>query len=196
MWTPHTVNRCCPPIETPCYTVKTYDIHLGRRTSNFHSRAPEPLTISNARVKLDFMPVRKTIVPKATAGRQLQRSISEWLGRISRAESPPCSVVAFNIGLFESDGGFKAYLIGADHYDLDSEDWACDESYTPGERYLTLPYEKTKSDDWEAVQHLVSEAVRAFLETPDGSTSFLAKAHVVTVGFDDGNLSVVSQTKP
>jgi hypothetical protein len=55
------------------------------------------------------------------------------------AEAPPSSVVAFNIGLVETFAGYSAYLAGADRYDPDDDDWACDEAFTPRERYVRLP---------------------------------------------------------
>jgi hypothetical protein len=115
--------------------------------------------------------------------------IAVWLGRVCSAERPPKSVVAYNVGLFESEQGYTAYLIGADQYDEQDSDWACRESFTPKERYQPLPAGEFKT--WEQAQAGVVEAVRAFLASQPGKKSFLGRATVVTVGFDDGELERV-----
>lgn len=117
------------------------------------------------------------------------QAVSSWLGRVCSAAGPPASVVAFNIGLFQTKKGFSAYFVGADQYDERNPDWACRESFTPAERYLPLPRGEHK--DWQQVHASVVEAVRAFLDSPAGRDSFLAKAVAVTVGFDDGELERV-----
>lgn len=112
--------------------------------------------------------------------------IAAWLGRICAAERPPSSVVAYNIGLFETKKGYTAYLIGADRYDETNSDWACRESFTPKDRHQPLP--AGEFQDWEQAQAAAVQAVRDFLQTPQGSDSFLGRAQAVTVGFDDGEL--------
>ena len=67
-----------------------------------------------------------------------------WLARVCEAEAPPDSVVAYNFGLFEGAGGYTAYPIGADRYDDEDSDWACDETFTPAERYCSLATESFK----------------------------------------------------
>jgi hypothetical protein len=113
--------------------------------------------------------------------------IVPWLGRLTSAETPPRSIVAFNVGLFETEEGFTAYLAGADRYDPNDADWACDETFTPRERYVVLPVRRGEGA-WQQVQDLVADAIRRFLASRDGAASFLAKAQAVTVGFDDGDL--------
>jgi len=99
-------------------------------------------------------------------------------------------VVAFNIGLFETAGGYAPYLIGADRYDANDPDWACAESFTPSERYFAIS--AATFTHWEQVHQAVVDATRAFLQSPDGARSYLAAAEAVTVGFDDGDLERVN----
>jgi hypothetical protein len=120
---------------------------------------------------------------------ELSTALSSWLERVSAKEEPPKSVVAFNVGLLETEDGYSAYLVGADRFDEDDSDWACEESFTPKERYLAIPRGTFKK--WEAVQAAVVDATRKFLTSAVGKKSFLAKAKAVTVGFDDGDLERV-----
>ncbi len=117
------------------------------------------------------------------------KSLTEWLLRISATEDPPKSVVAYNVGLFETPDGFSAYLAGCDHYAKDNNDWACEVTFTPEEGYF--PIAAGTFNGWEEVQAAVVGATREFLRSPAGRETFLAKANAVTVGFDDGNLTRV-----
>jgi hypothetical protein len=109
-----------------------------------------------------------------------------WLKRVTESEKPPAGLVAFNIGLFETESGYAAYLIGSDYYSDEGDDWACNETYTPLERYFYFPETTTGKIKWEQAQALTIDAIKTFLaRNPD---SFLAKTGAVTLGFDDGDL--------
>lgn len=112
--------------------------------------------------------------------------ISAWLARVCAAKQPSDSVVAYNVGLFETPKGFTAYLVGADRFDPANGDWACRASFTPKERNRPLP--GGEFTGWEQALAAVVEAVRTFLDSEPGRASFLARAVAVTVGFDDGEL--------
>jgi hypothetical protein len=122
----------------------------------------------------------------AVAGAFLESDFIWWLRRICSTEIPPDSIIAYNIGLFETAEGYSAYLVGAEHYDEEDSDWACEQAFKPQEQYF--PFSADGLGNWEAVQAAVLVATRAFLMSPDGAMSFLAKAQAVTVGFDDGDL--------
>ena len=121
--------------------------------------------------------------------RELDEAVRAWLARIAASESPPPSVVAFNIGLFETADGYEAYLAAADRYDAASGDWACgdwacEESFRPRERYASLAIAKSEMS-WEDFLAAVAESARRFLGE-EGAASFFARAQAVTVGFDGG----------
>lgn len=114
--------------------------------------------------------------------------VTEWLNRIVTAERPAASVIAFNVGLFETEDGYCAYLIGAARFDPSDDDWACDEAFTPAERHLPLPRADLGPVDWAELQDEVVQEVERFLDSPMGRNSFLNSAQAVTVGFDESNL--------
>lgn len=118
---------------------------------------------------------------------QVNSPITDWLRRVSSTESPPASVIAFNIGLFETEGGYSACLTGADHFDPNDDDWACDEIFRPREHYLALPLDRD-TVTWQQALVLVADAVREFVAAGEHANAFLAKAAAVTVGFDGGDL--------
>ena len=112
--------------------------------------------------------------------------MKDWLSRITRSEKPAKKVIAYNIGLFQTEQGYGAYLCGATKYLPNDDDWATEEAFTPKERYFSFPTEFAKGVNWKQAERATISAVRRFLtENPD---SFLAKANALTVGFDDGDL--------
>ncbi len=113
--------------------------------------------------------------------------VVDWLRRILVAEAPPPDVVAFNVGLIETENGYAAYLIGSKSFDPGDDDWACSEDFSPTERYCEIGAGRS-DETWEAVRDRVAEEVRKFLSTPEAQNSFLGRAKAVTVGFDDGDL--------
>ena len=117
---------------------------------------------------------------------------ADWLRRISQSSPPPDDIAAHYFGLFESDGGYTAYLSGSREYDPGDDDWACREDYVPAEKYFVLREGFTAGTDWREVQRAVVGLVRRFIESPGSSGSFLAGASAVAVGFDDGDLERVA----
>jgi hypothetical protein len=118
---------------------------------------------------------------------ELAADVIAWLRRVTMVESPPPNIVAYNIGLFETEDGYSGYLAGAERFDATSGDWACDEAFTPKERYLPLPVRPDEMK-WQEVLERVAEVVREYLSSSDGASSFLGTCRAVTVGFDDGDL--------
>jgi hypothetical protein len=115
-----------------------------------------------------------------------RRGFYAWLNRIDRGNKPNSSIVAYNIGLFETENGFSAYLVGAEEYDENNSDWACTEAFAPKDKYF--PINKGVFANWEEVQQIVAQSLRDYLKSSEGVKTFLSQAQVITVGFDDGDL--------
>ena len=105
-----------------------------------------------------------------------------WIESIK--DSP--SLKAINIGLFQSQGNYTAYLVGSNKYDPDNDDWACNEDFVPSNKYLMLNLEAM---EWQTVQQHVIDAVLEILNS--GQQTILNCAPNITVGFDDGDLERV-----
>ena len=116
----------------------------------------------------------------------------DWLRRANQLSPPPEEIAAYYFGLFESEGGYMAYLNGSREYDPDDDDWACHGDYVPAEKYFELRDSFAAGTDWREVQRGMVKLVRRFIESPDSSGSFLAGASAVAVGFDDGDLERVA----
>ena len=118
---------------------------------------------------------------------EINKLIHSWITRIDESENIPDSIIAFNFGIIETEDGYQVYLIGASDYDLEDDDWACEEDFIPEEKYLNLG-EASSKWDWEEVQSIVKDSVEQFIITRVSPTTFLHKAEYLTTGCDDGEL--------
>jgi hypothetical protein len=122
----------------------------------------------------------------------LEKEIAEWLCRLLSDQPPAKNIVAFNVGLFEIEGGYCAYLSGATEYDAASDDWACEEAYKPAEREFPLGKDLFPFPKWDEALVQFQGALKAALGRPELRNSPLSSAVAVTVGFDDGDLERVA----
>src|SRR5712692_1087276 len=116
--------------------------------------------------------------------------IGKWLTEIAETESPLARIVAFNIGLFESEEGYTAYLSGSKDYDANNDDWACNEDFVPHNKYFKL--RKSSGKEWQQLESEVVDEVKDFLLSETAKKSFFTNAKAITVGFDDGELVKVN----
>lgn len=118
----------------------------------------------------------------------LPTNLARWLTGILSSSPPSTEIIAFNIGLFEVEDGFCAYLAGSHTFDEHSNDWAIDPVYKPEAGYFQLPTSVCKFNDWQDCLVNVMSAVSVALTAPSLLASPVARAKAVTVGFDDGDL--------
>lgn len=119
----------------------------------------------------------------------MKEKLEIWLRDVNAAETVPDGIAAINIGLFESEEGYCAYMTGSENYDEDDDDWACDIDFEPACKYLSLTDALPESlSGWEDVFDYVVTALRAILTQEEIKELPLFKGRVVTVGFDDGEL--------
>ncbi len=116
----------------------------------------------------------------------LEKEFDGWMAQVEKTALDTKDFIAFNVGLYETEGGFAMYLYGSEEYDADDPDWACGEPYAPEPQYLVLGYKELKTEDWEKFLDQAVEVVKAYLNRhPDDS---IFSKRIVTVGFDDGDL--------
>ena len=120
------------------------------------------------------------------------KDLAGWLERVSQSSPPPEDIVAYNFGIFESEGGYTLHLIGSREYDPDNDDWACREDYVPVEKYFELPKSFGNGGDWRGVQHKVVGLIKRFIGSSEPTGSPFTRASAITVGFDDGDLERVA----
>jgi hypothetical protein len=114
--------------------------------------------------------------------------IIDWLKNIEKQDgTPPDSVIAFNLGLMESDKGYMMYFVGAFEYSEEDDDWACIEPPTKPYRYLKLP-DKVQKESWETILDLCTKALIELESNGTLNTTLIKNAKAITTGFDGGEL--------
>lgn len=131
--------------------------------------------------RFDFFPINRPI--------PLEETVNHWLRSIDKPTPP--DIVAINIGIFEMVTGYCLYLTEARHYDAMDDDWACEEDFVPERKYLNT---MTRTDDLDAFQTTISGIVYRYIAQKVEDPSSLFYHKVVTVGYDDGELEVVSKS--
>lgn len=119
---------------------------------------------------------------------KMKEEIINWLNRIEQIDGiPPIEVIAFNIGIYESENGFELYLVGGYEYDEDDDDWACIEMPEAIHRYMSLPPELSKLK-WEDLLKNIANTLKELEKEGRFKTTILKNAQAITTGFDDGEL--------
>jgi len=110
----------------------------------------------------------------------VKSEIEAWVKQIK--ERP--DVVALNIGLFQSENGYQAYITGSNEYDPEDDDWACNEDFVPTIKYIDLPC--SQAVNWEVLQSDVVNIITGLLSS--NTATILNHVPTITVGFDDAEL--------
>lgn len=116
--------------------------------------------------------------------------ISKWLDNVLNQEVPD-EVVAFCFNLYE-DGNNKwsMEIVGTDRFDLDDEDWCCDEVTDFGTRKNCYTWEESKK--WDEILSEITSLLKDYLVS--GTYAKLLKEKCgIGVGFVDGDIEIIYQ---
>ena len=117
---------------------------------------------------------------------EIPERFSKWIDKIETGNLPNEKIKGLNFGLFESADSYMMYLIGAERFDENDENWACEVDYEPEYKYLDLNDSKLNDSDWEYILDYSISLINDYLREND---SFLTNIENITIGFDDGNLT-------
>jgi len=115
-------------------------------------------------------------------------TFQDWLQSICITEKPHKSIIAYNVGIFESVDGYMVYLIGSKEFDEEDSDWATNEDFIPKNKYYRLPKQEFKDMKWDEVQTKIEQMLKDFINSDTFKRSFFSEAKAITTGFDDGDL--------
>lgn len=106
----------------------------------------------------------------------------------------PANVVAFSFNLYEPAGidgvKFGIELIGAEKFDPNDRDWACEEVWEPEQRQLAIPIEFSGLE-WQACLEKMRTVIAGVLEESGAAARALKSRSGVGIGFVDGDLHVL-----
>ena len=118
----------------------------------------------------------------------MNRSLADWIDNLLNRDIPE-NIVAFCFNLYEeSDESWAMELVGTDCFDLENEDWACNEITDFDSRNKLYNWKMVC--EWEdALNYMVNE-LNQYLE--EGKYAKLLKSQTgVGVGFIDGNIEIL-----
>lgn len=118
----------------------------------------------------------------------MNKKLVDWIDNILNQEIPD-NIVAFCFNLYEeSDGSWAMELVGTDWFDLENEDWACNETTDFGSRANLYSWEMDCEWD-EALDYMMGE-LNQYLA--NGKYAELLKSRTgVGVGFVDGSIEIL-----
>ena len=118
----------------------------------------------------------------------MNRTLENWIDNVLNKDIPD-NVVAFCFNLYEeSDESWGMELVGTDCFDLENEDWACNEVTDFGSR-ANLYNWKMECEWEEALAYMVNELTE-YLAT--GKYAEMLKSSTgIGVGFVDGNIEIL-----
>lgn len=122
-----------------------------------------------------------------------EKHFESWLNE-SLAQEIPSSVNAFSFNLYEpafvDNVKFGIELIGAEAFDEDDPDWACEEIWEPKTRGIDIPISYS-GDTWEACLEKLKTLVTKHLGTDSPFIQVLKSKQGVGIGFVDGDLEII-----
>ena len=122
-----------------------------------------------------------------------EKSFSEWLVKNLQNDFPK-SVKGFSFNLFEPVGDdsvkFGIELVGAESFDENNSDWACNEIWIPEQRDLDIPLEYS-GNTWEECLEKIKTLVLSKLQSNDNLAKKLKEVEGIGIGFVDGDLEII-----
>ncbi len=101
----------------------------------------------------------------------------------------PEGVVALNFNLYDDeDADWSAEIIGAGSFDMDNDDWACDEVTDFGTRDEPFSWHD-EDKDWEEILEVFKDDVARYLVEGKHAEE-LKKYKAIGVGFVDGEIEL------
>ena len=121
----------------------------------------------------------------------MYKEVENWIDSILM-DTVPKEVAAFCFNLYEeSDENYWAMeLVGAARFDLEDEDWACDEITDFGTREHLFRWES--ECEWDEALSQMVEILQQYLQSGKHA-DILKSKDGVGVGFVDGNIEILYQ---
>jgi len=120
---------------------------------------------------------------------EIKKKVKKWIEDIAKRETLPERIIAVNIGMYETDGGYALYLYGSEKYDEEDSDWACEPEFELSGSYLMLTGDDFESIDWESFQNCIIDALKEIIDSGENTINRFLGSRIVTTGFDDGDLT-------
>ena len=119
---------------------------------------------------------------------KMYNKVSEWIDGVLSAPVPD-EVAAFCFNLYENDEYWWSMdLIGADRFDPDDQDWACDEVTDFNSRDPLFTWQA--ECEWDEALDTMVDILTKYLN--EGKYADLLKSkNAVGIGFADGDIEII-----
>lgn len=123
----------------------------------------------------------------------MYNEVTNWLNGVLQQDIPE-NVAAFCFNLYDDgDNAWSMELVGTERFDIDDDDWPCDEVTDFGTREGLLAWEK--QTEWEAVFAEICDVLKQYLENGEYANVLKSKEGV-GVGFVDGDIEIIFANCP
>ena len=115
-------------------------------------------------------------------------TLQEWFFKLCDTEKPGKDIIAYNLGLFDTDNCYAIYLIDSNEHAKEDKVSATKNDYEWPIEYYPLSKTEYKDLKWEQVLNKIKSQLKEYTNTEKFKNSSLAKAKAITIRFDDGDL--------
>lgn len=117
---------------------------------------------------------------------KVKKGFFVWLDSVLKSDFSG-EVKAINFNLYEdANNKWSIELVGTYSFDIDNEDWACDEVFATRDN----PFVIECKSDWKSMETLFIDLVNEYLSSGKYASK-LQEYQAVGIGFVDGNLNIL-----
>lgn len=118
----------------------------------------------------------------------MKEKIYNWLDKVLQQDIPK-KTKGLNFNLYDDSGdNWSIELVATTRFDLNDEDWACDEFFDFGTRKKPLKWKQNAK--WDIILDEIKQILQDYLNDGD-KADILKEYDGVGVGFVDGNTNVI-----
>ena len=115
-------------------------------------------------------------------------TLHEWFFKLADAEKPEKDIIAYNFALFQTDSCYAIHLVDSIQYKKDDRDTAGKNDPDTSVSYYPLSKGEYETLEWKQVLNKIKSQLEEFVKTEKFKNSYLAKAKIITIRFDDSDL--------
>lgn len=113
----------------------------------------------------------------------------ERLNKLNKTNVIPSTINGLYFGMYETEEGSYVYLSGAEDYDENDDDWACQQDFYAENFKFLIPF--SDKTDWQQNQNLIQSLLQKYSQSVDFNHTIFAKFPCIAMGYDDSDLITI-----
>lgn len=122
-----------------------------------------------------------------------QQRLFERLESLNANNAIPSDIQGLYFGIYETEEGSYVYLSGAEEYDENDDDWACQHDFYAENFDFLIPF--SDKTHWEMNQTLIQNLLLKYTKLADFKHTIFTKIPYIAMGYDDGDLIVIQSKR-